>query len=167
MISIFDSVSEICHEIDLIYVSRPHSTTQMTEISSRIHFWGLEGPKWAKIDLKQRFSMKSGFSWRSAPVRILSICRRPGLGPGPRPFLFHFNRYIWSQGATYLPVTFAVWNILFWLFCFKVSNHQSSRYPPTYHLWPYPEKNNAKWSLASHMVRMQWTENLCERCAKK
>ena len=44
----------------------------------------------------------------SAPVRILSIYRRPGLGPGPRPFLFHFNRYIWSQGTTYPPVMLAV-----------------------------------------------------------
>ena len=149
--------------MDLFLVSRSPDTTILPKISRRIHFWGLEGPEMVKNELKQHFSIKSKFSWRSAPFRVFSIV----LGPGPNLFLFHFNRYIWSQGTTYLPVTLAVWNILFWLFCFKVSNHQSSRYPPTYHLWPYPEKNNAKWSLASHMVRMQWTENLCERCAKK
>ena len=38
-----------------------------------------------KIDLNLRFSIKSAFSWRSAPRRILSINHRPGLGPGPRP----------------------------------------------------------------------------------
>ena len=166
--------------MDLFSSNRFLDTTKTTEISSRIHFWGLEGPEMAKNVLKQRFSIKTRFSWRSAPVRILSIYRRPGLGPGPRPFLYSFNsysfiksifvevgpsqntwnlsqarpwagprafltglrafiiRYIWIQGTTYLPVMLAVWNILFWLFCFKVSNQPSPRYPPTYHLWPYP-----------------------------
>ncbi len=40
-----------------------------------------------KIDLKLRFSIKSAFSWRSAPCRTARIDRRPGLGPGPRPGL--------------------------------------------------------------------------------
>ena len=33
----------------------------MIEISSRIHFWGLEGPEMTKIDLKQRFLIKVDF----------------------------------------------------------------------------------------------------------
>ena len=37
-----------------------------------------------KIDLKQRFSIKSAFSWRSAPCRMARIDRRSGLGLGPR-----------------------------------------------------------------------------------
>ena len=35
-----------------------------------------------QIELKQCFSIKSAFSWRSAPRRIRAINRRPGLGPG-------------------------------------------------------------------------------------
>ena len=58
-----------------------------TEISSRIHFWGLEGPEMTKNGLKQRFSEKSRFSWRSAPVRILSIYRR-ALGRAQGQFCF-------------------------------------------------------------------------------
>ena len=71
--------------MDLFSSYRPPDTTKMTKISSRIHFWGLEGPEMDKIDLNLRFSIKSAFSWRSAPCRILSINHRPGLGPGPRP----------------------------------------------------------------------------------
>ena len=63
MISIFDSVSEICHEIESFYEFRPHSTIFRTEISSRIHFWGLEGPEMVKNGLNLRFSIKSQFSW--------------------------------------------------------------------------------------------------------
>ena len=48
--------SYICHEMGLVSTSRPPDTTILTEISSRIHFWGLEGPEMSKIDLKQRFS---------------------------------------------------------------------------------------------------------------
>ena len=63
MFIIFDSISEICHETDLIYEFRPHSTIFRTEISSRIHFWRLEGPEMVKIDQNLRFSITSQFSW--------------------------------------------------------------------------------------------------------
>ena len=56
-----DLPEQICHEMHLIYEFRRHSTIFRTEISSRIHFWGLEGPKMAKIDQKLRFSIKSWF----------------------------------------------------------------------------------------------------------
>ena len=56
-----DLPEQICHEMPLIYEFRRHSTIFRTEISSRIHFWGLEGPKMAKIDQKLRFSIKSQF----------------------------------------------------------------------------------------------------------
>ena len=56
-----DLPEQICHEMHLIYEFRRHSTIFRTEISSRIHFWGLEGPKMAKIDQKLRFSIKSKF----------------------------------------------------------------------------------------------------------
>ena len=55
MISIFDYVSEIYYEIDLFQVSSLHSTIFITEISSRIHFWGPEGPEMFKIGLNHIF----------------------------------------------------------------------------------------------------------------
>ena len=62
--------SQICHEMDLFLSYRPLDTTHIPEISSRIHFWRLEGPEMAKKGLKLRFSIKSQFSWgrfRSEP----------------------------------------------------------------------------------------------------
>ena len=61
MITILDSVSEIYHEINLFQVPRRHSTLFITEISSGMHFRGLEGPEMVKVELKLRFS-KSRFS---------------------------------------------------------------------------------------------------------
>ena len=55
-----DLPEQICHEMPLIYEFRRHSTIFRTEISSRIHFWGLEGPKMVKIGqklLKKYFSI--------------------------------------------------------------------------------------------------------------
>ena len=95
-------------EIDLFSSYRPPDTTKMIEISSRIHFWDLEGPKWPKMDLKQRFSIKSWFSWRSAPRRILSIYRRPGLGPGPRPFLYSLYFYMPGLGLGPRPFLYSL-----------------------------------------------------------
>ena len=56
-----DLPEQICHEIALFYEFRHHSTIFRTEISSRIHFWGLEGPKMFKIVQKHSFSIKSQF----------------------------------------------------------------------------------------------------------
>ena len=59
-----------CHELVLFYEFIHHSIIFGTEISSRIHFWSLEGPKMAKIDQKHRFSIKNQFlpgRFRSEP----------------------------------------------------------------------------------------------------
>ena len=47
-----DLPEQICHEMPLIYEFGRHSTIFRTEISSRIHFWDLEGPKMVKIGRK-------------------------------------------------------------------------------------------------------------------
>ena len=62
--------SQICHEMDLFSSYRGLDSTHIPKISSRIHFWRLEGPEMAKNGLKLRFSIKSQFSWgrfRSEP----------------------------------------------------------------------------------------------------
>ena len=72
-----DLPEQICHEIALIYEFRHHLTIFRTEISSRIHFWGLEGPKMIKIDQKQRFSIKVNF------CQVVSDPNRPPARPPP------------------------------------------------------------------------------------
>ena len=46
-----------------------------------------------KNGLEQRFLIKGDFRGGRPPVRILSIDRRPGLGPGPRLFSYSFYSY--------------------------------------------------------------------------
>ena len=61
----------------------------LRKISSRIHFWGLEGPEMVKNGLNQRFSIKSQFSWgrprSDRPDRPHATAARAGpgtAGPG-------------------------------------------------------------------------------------
>ena len=70
--------------MELFTSSRPPDTSILPKISNQIHFWSLDGPEMFKIHLNLRFSIKSAFSWRSAPRQKPWVNRRPGLGQGPR-----------------------------------------------------------------------------------
>ena len=118
-----DLPEQICREMHLIYEFRRHSTIFRTEISSRIHFWGLEGPKMAKIDQKLRFSIKSKFSWgrpRSEPParrRPPAPVQPPRASPNPslytRPFWpskpGHFWKILALPSAHLISIFDSVW----------------------------------------------------------
>ena len=82
------SESQIFHEMDLFSSYRPPDTTKMTEISSRIHFWGLEGPKWAKNGLEQRFSIKVDFRGGRPLSEYFRFIAGPALGRAQDHFCF-------------------------------------------------------------------------------
>ena len=71
-----------------------------------------------KLDLKQRFSIKNAFSWRSAPRSIPRPCPRTGLGPGPRPGLGPGLAKPKIKGGSHLAATLAVLETLFGIICF-------------------------------------------------
>ena len=60
--------------------SRPLNSTILLEISSRIHFWRLEGPEMTKIDLKQCFSIKVDFRGGRPLYAYSGILTGPALG---------------------------------------------------------------------------------------
>ena len=80
-------------------VSRPLVNTILCRISSRIHFWGLEGQEMAKIDQKLHFSWgRPSIGWPSPiyPVRPARPVRPPvpTVNPVPNPCITFKCPYI-------------------------------------------------------------------------
>ena len=99
------------YEHALILTSRPPTGSIPHRISSRIHFWDLEGPKMTKLVLKLRFSIKHRFSWRSAPIHIPRPNHRIRPWPGPEAWPLARPELAWGEDRHGQSV--GIWNIWF------------------------------------------------------